>query len=37
MKSAAMKVTLEKPGIMASCSHPRVSNDNPVSEALFRT
>ena len=32
-----MKATLEKPGIMASSSRPRVSNDNPFSEALFRT
>ena len=32
-----MRVTVEKPGITASCSRPRVSNDNPFSEALFRT
>ena len=32
-----MKVTLEKLGIAASDSRPRVSNDNPFSEALFRT
>ena len=37
MKGATMKVTLEKLGIMASYSRPRVSNDNPFSEALFRT
>ncbi len=37
MKGAAMKVTLENLGIMASCSRPRVSHDNPFSEALFRT
>jgi putative transposase len=37
MKGAAMKVTLERLGIMASYSRPRVSNDNPFSEALFRT
>ena len=37
MKGATMKVTMEKPGITASCSRPRVSNDNPFSEALFRT
>ena len=37
MKGATMKVTLEKLGIIASCSRPRVSNDNPFSEALFRT
>ena len=32
-----MQVTLEKLGIIASCSRPLVSNDNPFSEALFRT
>ena len=37
MKGATMKVTMEKPGITPSCSRPRVSNDNPVSEARFRT
>jgi len=37
MKGATMKATLEKLGIMASYSRPRVSNDNPFSEALFRT
>ena len=37
MKGATMRVTVEKPGITASCSRPRVSNDNPFSEALFRT
>ena len=37
MKGATMKVTMEKLGITASCSRPRVSNDNPFSEALFRT
>ena len=36
MKGATMKVTLEKLGITASYSRPRVSNDNPFSEALFR-
>lgn len=30
-------VTLEKLGIAASYSRPRVSNDNPFSEALLRT
>jgi hypothetical protein len=29
MKGAKMKVTLEKLGITASYSRPRVSNDNP--------
>lgn len=37
MKGATMKTTLEKLGIIASYSRPRVSNDNPFSEALFRT
>ncbi len=37
MKGATMKATLEKLSIIASCSRPRVSNDNPFSEALFRT
>ena len=32
-----MKTTMEKLGITASYSRPRVSNDNPFSEALFRT
>jgi putative transposase len=37
MKGATMKATLEKLGIAASYGRPRVSNDNPFSEALFRT
>ena len=37
MKGATMKVTMEKLGITASYSRPRVSNDNPFSEDLFRT
>jgi transposase InsO family protein len=37
MKGATMKVTMDKLGITASYSRPRVSNDNPFSEALFRT
>lgn len=37
IKGATMKVTMEKLGITASYSRPRVSNDNPFSEALFRT
>ncbi len=37
MKGATMKTTMEKLGITASCSRPRVSNDNPFSEALLRT
>jgi len=37
MKGATMKVTMEKLGITASYSRPRVSNDNPFSEAQFHT
>ena len=37
MKGATMKTTMEKLGITASYSRPRVSNDNPFSESLFRT
>lgn len=37
MKGSALHVTLEKLGITASHSRPRVSNDNAYSEALFRT
>ncbi|NHQ75065.1 transposase family protein [Roseovarius gahaiensis] len=37
MKGATMKTTMEKLGITASYSRPRVINDNPFSEALFRT
>ena len=32
-----MKAMIEKLGITASYSRPRLSNDNPFSEALFRT
>jgi len=32
-----MKATMEQLGVTASFSRPRVSNDNPFSEALFRT
>jgi len=32
-----MKATMERLGVTASFSRPRVSNDNPFSEALFRT
>ncbi len=32
-----MKVTMERLGIIASFSRPRMSNDNPFSKALFRT
>ena len=37
MKGSSLLVTLDKLGIEASYSRPRVSNDNPYSEALFRT
>jgi putative transposase len=37
MKGATMKSTMERLGVTASFSRPRVSNDNPFSEALFRT
>jgi putative transposase len=37
MKAATLRVTLERLGVEASFSRPRVSNDNPFSEALFRT
>jgi transposase InsO family protein len=37
MKGATMLATLERLGIEASFSRPHVSDDNPFSEALFRT
>ncbi len=37
MKAATLRVTLERLGVTASYSRPRVSNDNPFSEARFRT
>jgi len=37
MKGATMLATLEKLGVMPSFSRPAVSNDNPYSEALFKT
>jgi transposase InsO family protein len=37
MKGATMVATLERLGVLASFSRPGVSNDNPYSEALFRT
>ncbi len=36
-KGSTLNAKLESLGIMASFSRPRVSNDNPFSEALFRT
>ena len=37
MKGATMLATLEKLGVATSFSRPRVSNDNPYSESLFKT
>jgi transposase InsO family protein len=37
MKGSTMVATLERLGVLASFSRPRVSDDNPYSEALFRT
>jgi putative transposase len=37
MKGATMLSTLQRLGIVPSFSRPRVSNDNPYSESLFRT
>ena len=37
MKGSTMVATLERLGVLPSFSRPRVSNDNPLSEALFRT
>jgi putative transposase len=37
MKSQTMRTKLEELGVTSSYSRPRVSNDNPYSEALFRT
>ncbi|MFL9937656.1 IS3 family transposase, partial [Paraburkholderia sp. RL18-103-BIB-C] len=37
MKGATMLATLENLGVVASFSRPRVSNDNPFAESLFRT
>ncbi len=37
MKGATMLTTLHSLGIVASFTRPRVSDDNPFSEALFRT
>jgi len=37
MKGATFKATMERLGITPSFSRPRVSDDNPFSEALFRT
>ena len=37
MKAATFQVLLEKLGVQSSYSRPHVSNDNPYSEAIFRT
>lgn len=37
MKGSTMLVTLQRLGVMTSFSRPRVSDDNPFSESLFRT
>ena len=37
MKSLTMKAKMEELGVLPSYSRPRVSNDNPYSESLFRT
>ena len=37
MKGATMLATLQNLGVMPSFSRPQVSDDNPYSEALFRT
>jgi transposase InsO family protein len=37
MRGATMVTTLERLGILPSFSRPSVSDDNPYSEALFRT
>lgn len=37
MKGATMVATLEKLGVQQTFSRPRVSNDNPYSESVFRT
>lgn len=37
MKGSTMLVTLQKLGVIPSFNRPSVSNDNPFSEALFRT
>lgn len=37
MKGATLLATLQRLGVVASFSRPSVSNDNPYSEALFKT
>jgi len=37
MRAATLEVRLEELGVLGSFSRPRVSNNNPYSESLFRT
>lgn len=37
MKGSTLRATMDRLGIVSSFSRPRVSDDNPYSEALFRT
>ncbi|WP_296368479.1 DDE-type integrase/transposase/recombinase [Vulcanococcus sp. Clear-D1] len=37
MRAATLETRLEELGVLRSFSRPRVSNDNPYSESLFRT
>lgn len=37
MRAATLEVRLEELGLLTSFSRPRVSNDNPYSQSLFRT
>ena len=37
MKGATLRATMERLGVIPSYSRPRVSDDNPYSESLFRT
>ena len=37
MRAATVESRLEELGVLGSFSRPRVSNDNPCSESLFRT
>ena len=37
MRAATLESRLEELGVLRSLSRPRVSNDNPYSESLFRT
>jgi len=37
LRAATLEVRLEELGVLRSSSRPRVSNDNPYSESLFRT